>query len=57
MVTGSFDDCIEQPVPICHKQTAPSGAIHIDLPERAAISVECGADAVLLQAILKSLRK
>ena len=57
MATVSFEACVEQPVPICQKQTARSGAIHIDLPGRAAISVECGADAVLLRTILESLGK
>ena len=39
----------EQPAP------APSGAIHIELPGRAAISVERGADRMLLRTILESL--
>jgi len=34
-----------------------SGSIHIELPGRAVISVEHGADARLLQRILESLRK
>jgi transposase len=34
-----------------------SGSIHIELPCRAVISVEHGADARLLQKILESLRK
>jgi transposase len=33
----------------------PSGAIHIELPGRAAISVERGADRALLRTILESL--
>ena len=33
------------------------GAIHIEFPGRATISVECGADAALLRSILASLRK
>jgi len=39
------------------QQAAPSGAIHIEFPGRAMISVECGADPVLLRSILESLRK
>ena len=35
----------------------PSGAIHIELPGCAAISVESGANIALLRAILESLRK
>ncbi len=34
-----------------------SGAIHIELPGRALISVESGADLVLLRSILESLRQ
>lgn len=34
---------------------SPSGAIHIEFPGRAAISVERGADRVLLRTILESL--
>jgi transposase len=40
----------EQLVPV-----PPSGAIHIELPGRAAISVERGADRALLRTILESL--
>jgi transposase-like protein len=34
-----------------------SGAIHIELPGRAAISVERGADRALLRTILESLSR
>lgn len=34
-----------------------SGAIHIELPGRAMISVEHGADCALLRTVLESLRK
>jgi transposase len=37
--------------------TASSGAIHIELPGRAMISVECGADPATLRVVLESLRK
>lgn len=40
-----------------HTQVANSGAIHIELPGRAVISVESGADHVLIRTILESLRK
>jgi hypothetical protein len=33
------------------------GAIHVEFPGRAVISVESGADSVLLRSILESLRK
>jgi transposase len=35
----------------------PTGAIHIEIPGRAMISVECGADPTLLRSVLESLRK
>ena len=34
-----------------------SGTIHIELPGRATISVESGADSSLVRSILESLRK
>ena len=43
--------------PVCPEPTAPTGAIHIEFPGRATISVEHGADRALLQTILESLRK
>ena len=36
---------------------AVAGAIHIELPGRATISVESGADSSLVRSILESLRK
>ncbi len=41
------------PEPLC--PGSPSGAIHIEFPGRAAISVERGADRALLRTILESL--
>ena len=38
-------------------QESVRGAIHIELPGRAMISVERGADPVLLRSVLESLRK
>jgi transposase len=38
-------------------QTSSGGAIHIELPGRAMISVESGADPSLVRSILESLRK
>lgn len=43
--------------PVAAGQFAANGAIHIELPGRATISVESGANAVTLQAVLESLRK
>ena len=39
------------------EQTPGGGAIHIELPGRANISVESGADPTLLRCVLESLRK
>ena len=39
------------------EETPSSGAIHIELPGRANISIESGADPVLLRCVLESLRK
>jgi transposase len=39
------------------QQLAPSGLIHIEFPGKAMISVESGADPMLLRSILESLRK
>jgi transposase-like protein len=37
--------------------TSAGGAIHIEFPGRALISVESGADPILLRSILESLRQ
>ncbi len=39
------------------EEPTAGGAIHIEFPGRATISVECGADRVLLRSILESLCK
>jgi transposase len=39
------------------EQESVRGAIHIELPGRAMISVERGADPLLLRSVLESLRK
>jgi hypothetical protein len=46
---GGSVDLNEQPV--------QGGSIHIEFPGKAMISVERGADPVLLRSILESLRK
>ena len=48
---------VEQQQTVCQKTSSPSGTIHIELPGRATISVESGADAAALRAVLESLRK
>lgn len=55
------------PVTVSHSEDAghepeavaapAGGAIHIEFPGRAVISVESGADPVLLRSILESLRQ
>jgi transposase len=57
VATASSEACVEPSRPPCSEPAAPSGAIHIELAGRAKISVEHGADADLLRAILESLRK
>jgi transposase len=49
----------EQPGPPCDKPApaCPPGSIHIELPGRALITAESGADAALLRAVLESLRQ
>jgi transposase len=37
-------------------QTAPAGAIHIELPGEIRISLEGSVDAAVVRAVLKSLR-
>jgi transposase-like protein len=41
--------------PASETHAASAGAIHIELPGRAMISVECGTDAMLMRCILESL--
>jgi hypothetical protein len=43
--------------PAAEQRQATVGTIHIELPGRALISVESGADPALLRSILESLRK
>jgi len=53
----SFEAGVALSAPVCPEPAAPTGAIHIDFPGRAAISVEHGADGSLLRMILESLRQ
>jgi transposase len=53
----SFESGDELSAPVYPEPTASTGAIHIELPGRATISVEHGADGALLRTILESLRK
>jgi hypothetical protein len=42
---------------VAQQHPATSGSIHIEFPGRAIISVESGADPILVRSILESLRK
>ncbi len=48
---------VERQKAVGQERPDSSGAIHIELPGRAAITVERGADGVVVRAILESLRK
>jgi len=50
-----FEAGVALSAPVCPEPAAPIGAIHIEVPGRAAISVEHGADGSLLRTILESL--
>jgi len=53
----SFEAGVALSAPVCAEPAAPTGAIHIEFPGRATISVEHGADGSLLRTILESLRQ
>jgi|SRR5580698_791368 transposase len=57
MASASSDVDVEMAAPASPDPATPAGAIHIDLPGRASISVEHGSDAALLRMILESLRR
>lgn len=48
---------LEGPGTAAGEQASSAGAIHIELPGRAMISVESGADPRLLRCVLESLRQ
>jgi transposase len=48
---------LEEPDRTAQVPTSSAGAIHIELPGRAMISVESGADPRLLRCVLESLRQ
>jgi transposase len=48
---------MDEALPEERPQPVTCGSIHIEIPGRALISVESGADARLLRAVLESLRK
>lgn len=56
-VSGFCEAAGEVPDSDPQLQASGGGAIHIELPGRAMISVESGADPALLRSVLESLRK
>lgn len=54
-VSAACESSTRKPAP--QDEPSTSGSIHIELPGRALISVESGADAALLRSILEILRK
>jgi transposase len=56
-LSGSCETAIETREAGAKEQPTAGGAIHIEFPGRATISVECGADTALLRSILESLSK
>jgi transposase len=54
-VSAGGETAMRKPSP--QEEPSTSGSIHIELPGRALISVESGADAALLRSIIESLRK
>jgi transposase len=57
MVSSLTEPEVERAEQLPQTQPTSSGSIHIELPGRAVISVESGADQFLIRAILESLRK
>jgi transposase-like protein len=53
----SSDTDVEPSIAISPMPETPAGVIHIDVPGRASIRVERGADSALLRTILESLRR
>jgi len=56
-VSSSRETPARKPAPPQPDEPTASGSIHIEFPGRALVSVENGADAVLLRSILESLRR
>ena len=56
-LSASSETAIETREAGAKEQPTAGGAIHIEFPGRAMISVESGADLVLLRSIIESLRK
>jgi len=50
-------EAMPEPIEGTGEQTVRNGAIHVELPGRANITAESGADPALLRCVLESLRK
>ena len=50
-------DAMPEPTEEAAGEQRSGGAIHIELPGRAIITAECGADSALLRSVLESFRK
>ena len=56
-VSSSGEPASDIPEQAVESRSSSGGSIHIEFPGRVMISVECGADPLLLRSILESLRK
>lgn len=50
-------EAVPEPIEGTGEQMSRNGAIHVELPGRANITAESGADPALLRCVLESLRK
>jgi transposase len=48
---------MEMPAGGAQQRLLPSASIHIEFPGRALVSVEVGADPILLRMVLESMQK
>jgi transposase len=55
-VTEDAEPSVTEAEDVQQTQTAPAGAIHIELPGEIRISLEGSVDAAVVRAVLKSLR-
>jgi transposase len=57
LAATDFTEQAQRQQAVSQKPSVPAGAIHIEFPGRATITVEHGADRAVLCAVLESLRK
>ncbi len=53
----SLDEAMEEQAPAERERSEASGSIHVELPGRAVISIERGADAAMVRKILETLQR